>query len=152
MALPDFPLPLTYFSGGAHIPEADSAALASILNSLYAKIGQANPPVLDSTPKTATFTPAVGTTYIVDPTALAFAVTLPTSAVNGDAIGFKNIADHANVVTINAGAGTTIEGYSGSALEPAAAGASTTLGGTANGRGFVLFKLVGTVWRIWNQG
>jgi hypothetical protein len=149
-----FPLKSDYFSGGAHLTEKDAAALASILNDLRTElVGLAalgGPPLESATAHTATFTPAVGNTYIVDTTGGAIGVTLPT-ATSGDVIMFKNIADSANLLTITAGAGTTIEAYSGFA-EVGAAGASTTIGGTSNGRGYALFRLVGTVWRIFNQG
>jgi hypothetical protein len=133
--------------------------LATILNALHAEltglveeqVALGGLPLESATPHTATITPAVGLTYIVDTTAGAIGVTLPTSAVSGDSILFKNIADSANLFTITANAGTTIEGYSGFA-EVGAAGASTTIGATTNGRGYALFRLVGTVWRIFSQG
>jgi hypothetical protein len=106
-----FPISTSYFTGGSHLTEADALALATILNEIAVLSKAAGTPLFSTTSSTATFTPAVNKTYLVDPSAGAFAVTLPTSAVSGDVIRFKSTVDNANLVTINPGAGRTIEGY-----------------------------------------
>lgn len=142
-----FPLPPAYFSGGAHLDVASTASLAAILNQVHTVAAAGGIVLHSSTPLTATFTSEVGKLYVVNPAGGAFGTTLPAAAVSGDVVAYKNIADSANLFTITSGAGTTVEGYSGFA-EVGTTGASTTMGGTANGRAFVQFMLVGTVWRI----
>ena len=92
-------------TAGYQIAQTITANLLNQLNIVYQQQSTVR------ATSTSTFTPVIGSYYPVDTTSGAISVTMPTGIGGGSVIGFQLKAG-TNALTINAGSGQTINGFS----------------------------------------
>ena len=92
-------------TAGYQIAQTITANLLNQLNIVYQQQSSVR------ATSTSTFTPVIGSYYPVDTTSGAISVTMPTGIGGGTVIGFQLKAG-TNALTINAGSGQTINGFS----------------------------------------
>ena len=92
-------------TAGYQIAQTITANLLNQLNIVYQQQSSVR------ATSTSTFTPVIGSYYPVDTTSGAISVTMPTGIGGGSVIGFQLKAG-TNALTINAGSGQTINGFS----------------------------------------